>query len=161
MLAKQAIYQQITFPDHTLASSHWKSMIKTCTCIFIFPLLCNIFMSALQTRCLISSLCSTARVVINFCISRLNSESLEAKLPLRVMLQLLETVSLSFCSTQSVSSLECFLNLIHLLAQPSPATPPIILISWSSCHPCLWHPAIEIFIDRSLFLFYPQTLALT
>lgn len=135
-------------------------MIKTCTYIFLFPLLCSIFLQALQTRCLISSLSSTARVIINSCISRLNSVSLRAELPLRVMLQVLETVSLSFCWTQSVFSLECFLNLIHLVAQPSPACPPIILFL-SVYHQCLWHPAIANFIDRSLFLFYSQALALT
>lgn len=135
-------------------------MIKTCTYIFLFPLLCSIFLQALQTRCLISSLSSTARVVINSCISRLNSVSLRAELPLRVMLQVLETVSLSFCWTQSVFSLECFLNLIHLVAQSSPACPPIILFL-SVYHQCLWHRAIANFIDRSLFLFYSQALALT
>lgn len=135
-------------------------MIKTCTYIFLFLLLCSIFLQALQTRCLISSLSSTARVIINSCISRLNSVSLRAELPLRVMLQVLETVSLSFCWTQSVFSLECFLNLIHLVAQPSPACPPIILFL-SVYHQCLWHPAIANFIDRSLFLFYSQALALT
>lgn len=135
-------------------------MIKTCTYIFLFPLLCSIFLQALQTRCLISSLSSTARVIINSCISRLNSVSLRAELPLRVMLQVLETVSLSFCWTQSVFSLECFLNLIHLVAQPSPVCPPIILFL-SVYHQCLWHPAIANFIDRSLFLFYSQALALT
>lgn len=135
-------------------------MIKTCTYIFLFLLLCSIFLQALQTRCLISSLSSTARVIINSCISRLNSVSLRAELPLRVMLQVLETVSLSFCWTQSVFSLECFLNLIHLVAQPSPACPPIILFL-SVYHQYLWHPAIANFIDRSLFLFYSQALALT
>lgn len=139
-LANQALYQIITFPDHTLASSHWKSMIKTCTYIFLFPLLFNIFMQVLQIRCLISSLSNTARVVINFCISRLNSESLEAKLPLRVMLQLLETVSLSFCAI-------CLLLRVFSQSDPltSPAQPclstsyPDLVVTMSSIFVTSWY----------------------
>lgn len=113
-------------------------MIKTCTYIFLLPLLCNIFVSALQTRCLIFSLCSTARIVINFCISRLNSESLEAKHPLRVMLQLLETVSLSFCLTQSVF-------LLRVFSQSDPLTSP--------AQPCLstYYPDLVV-IMSSMFV---------